>query len=169
MLKLAQNTSATRFAREVESWAASRWEGFQLAHLELDWSKRRTRSQGGMYFKGPGISIAMYRYLSRPRLLAYRVHEYPSFDKDPEIGGFFTDKASDAVKMAICHEMAHACQYYSYEIDGYRDTPHGKVFKSIYKEIRNRFLNPYLPCQETVKEVFCHQATNERELAFSQL
>ena len=168
MLKLAQNKIATCFAREIEAWAAPRWQGFQLSYLRLDWSNNRTRSKGGMYYKGPGISIAMAKY-SRRSVDAYRVYEYSSFDKDPEIGGFFTDNIVDAMRMVICHEMAHACQYYDYEIKGYKDVPHGQVFKDIYRDIRNVFLNPYLPNQELVKELFCKQAVDDRKLALSEI
>jgi hypothetical protein len=172
MLKLVWEIIARQYVHNIEEWTISRggvWKGFKLAKVELDWSPGRVTSRGGMYKSGPGINIAMNRYTSRIKLDAYRVYEYKSFDSDPEIGGFFTTDPQDGLKMIICHEMAHACQYYLYSVNKFRDAPHGDTFKRVYREIRQEFLNPYIKEQEHVKELFCKQATDSTKLAYSEL
>ena len=83
--------------------------------------------------------------------------------------GFFTDNKMDGLKMILCHEIAHASQFYLYKVNYFRDTPHGETFKTIYRKIRKQFLNSTLPDQEPLREEFCKQATDFTKLAMSEL
>ena len=53
--------------------------------------------------------------------------------------------------MTILHEIAHALQYYSYRINGFRCKPHGTVWKNFYRRLREEFLNPHLEDQVELK------------------
>ena len=51
--------------------------------------------------------------------------------------------------MIICHEMAHAAQYFHRRFHKMgRIKPHGDEFKMFYREIRNHWLNSLIPNQE---------------------
>ena len=173
MLKIVCEDKARQYIKDIEDWTISQggvWKGFKLTKVEFDWSPHRVTSRGGMYSSGPGINIAMQRYgSSYSSVKAYRVHEYKSFDKDPDIGGFFTDNKMDGLKMILCHEIAHASQFYLYKVNYFRHTPHGETFKTIYRKIRKQFLNSTLPDQEPLREEFCKQATDFTKLAMSEL
>jgi len=173
MLKLALENKTHEYIQSIQDWTSSKegvWSGFKLSKIRFDWSPNRVTSRGGMYASGPGISIAMHRYGSnRLALEAFRVYEYKSFDNDPDIGGFFTRDKMDGLKMIVCHEIAHACQFYLYKKNNFRDAPHGDTFKHLYKEIRQKFLNPFLPEQTSVRDIFCKQAVDTTKLAYSEL
>lgn len=128
------------------------YSDFSLVRCKLDWSTRRRSSRGGWY-NGPGINIAMHLYTRKLGL--YRQYEYPSFDSDPVIGGFYSTEASHALGMVICHEMAHAVQYYRDRVLNIKiDRPHGESFKNPYRELRINILNPCLPPQEKLKQEY---------------
>lgn len=129
--------------REINTWAGL--DKFKLAKLTTDWSLSRRSSRGGMYAAGPGINLAMAT-LVEPKNSVYRVYEYPSFDSDPEIGGFYTDKNTHRLAMLVCHEMAHAVQFYSAKyLNMPIDRPHGDTFKRPYRKLRVKLLNPEIP------------------------
>ena len=77
--------------------------------------------------------------------------EYASFDKDPEIGGFYSDSADLCTMAVVCHEIAHAAvswntRYCVYLKNGITKVkPHGPEWKQMYKILRRKFVNPYLP------------------------
>jgi len=123
------------FVEDVEHTIKQKYPAFKISITKFDWSPRRTRSKGGRYSKGYGISIAMKRYLNWGKD-THRVYEYASYDSDPVIGGFYTSNPLDSLKMVICHEMAHALQFYMFDC-GYRvEEPHGVLFKTLYKDLR---------------------------------
>ena len=126
---------------------------FELASIKLDWSLKRSCSRGGMYADGPGINIAM-AWLHKRQGSIYYVREYASFNKDEEIGGFYSQNQWHQLEMVILHEIAHALQYYSYKLNKFRCKPHGPTFKNFYRRLRNVFLNPYLPDQKQLKEKY---------------
>lgn len=124
---------------EIKTWKG--YENFNVT-VKIDWSPRRTHSRGGYYKAGPGISMGLYPLTLCPPSLPFRVHEYPSFDKDPVIGGIVTYDVSDRVGLITCHEMAHAAQYYAYiDLKKPRCAPHGPLFKSHYAKLRKIFNN----------------------------
>jgi len=141
---------STDFINEVEAWIQQEvYPKFKLSGgKRLDWSTKRTHSRGGMYADGPGISIGMYwctKSFAEGEI--HRVFEYASFDKDRFIGGIYTRDKYDKLRLTILHEIAHALQYYSYRINGFRCKPHGTVWKNFYLRLRNQFLNPFLDDQ----------------------
>ena len=134
---------------EICSWTG--YSDFKLAKLTLDWKESRRSSRGGWYKAGPGINLAMTKYVYSSDEL-YRVYEYPSFDSDPIIGGFYSDNPHLYLAMTVCHEMAHAAQFYAHNIlKKLIDKPHGDTFKTPYKALRIRLLNPILPNQLELK------------------
>lgn len=145
---------ANDFIRKVEKQCQEDiYAKFHLATTKLDWSSKRSCSRGGYYADGPGINIAMH-HLYEPHGKVYRVYEYKSFDADPEIGGFYSDSKWHKLEMVIVHEIAHALQYYSYKINNFRCKPHGITFKNFYRRLRNIHLNPYLPDQTKMQEIY---------------
>ena len=145
---------ANDFIRRVEKHCQEEiYVDFQLASVKLDWSLKRSCSRGGMYADGPGINIAM-AWLHKRQGSIYYVREYASFNKDEEIGGFYSKNQWHQLEMVILHEIAHALQYYSYKLNKFRCKPHGPTFKNFYRRLRNVFLNPYLPEQKELKEKY---------------
>ena len=113
-----------------------------------------------MYADGPGINIAMH-YLVKTQGDIYYSNEYKSFDKDPEIGGFYSRNKYHKLEMVILHEIAHALQYYSYRLNNYRCKPHGPAFKNFYRRLRNTHLNPFLENQRELSDKY---KQNKREI-----
>jgi len=146
------------------SWASQcedvirTWTGYQnflLSKRELDWSTRRRSSRGGVYKEGPGISIAM-SLACMPRTNPYRMYEYKSFDADPLIGGFYATEENLSLGLHVCHEMAHAAQFYShFNLGILSDRPHGNLFKDSYRKLRVAVLNRHIPVnQKQLKEQY---------------
>ena len=136
----------------ITSWADCK--DFSLHHCVLDWSPRRRSSRGGWYSSGPGINIAM-NIATKPKTNIYRMYEYPSFDSSPIIGGFYAEDPDLALGMTVCHEMAHAVQFYRLVVLGYqRGKPHGPDFKTPYANIRAAIFNKLLPNQVTAKKQY---------------
>lgn len=154
--QLFYNQVATKWANKCETFINS-WDGYNgffLNQLKLDWSPRRTSSRGGWY-DGPGISIGMVP-CTRFRIQGevFYQHEYASYEKDPIIGGFYSSDISHSVGLHVCHEMAHAVQFYADKILGIQvDRAHGESFKTPYRLIRSKLFNPTLEDQIKLKKI----------------
>ena len=136
-------TIAAECENVIRSWPD--YDNFVLSKLELDWSTRRRSSRGGVYAEGPGISIAM-SVACMIRTNPYRIYEYKSFDADPVIGGFYGSDPWLPLGLHVCHEMAHAAQYYAhFSLGKLSDRPHGMQFRSNYAKIRKAVLNKHVP------------------------
>lgn len=139
----------TKCESVIKTWADC--SSFELHHCRLDWATTRTAHKGGWYSSGPGINLAMW-LLSRDRGNIFRMYEYASFDADPVIGGFYANDSNLATGMIVCHEMAHAVQFYrKIALKATIDRPHGSSFRKPYSLLRKAVLNPLLPEQTTVK------------------
>jgi len=152
------NDLADEHINNIEKWLhthckISSAKKFALVECKLDWSKRRRCSRGGWRNGGPMISIAMSVAVpDENHDVPRRVYEYASFDNDPVIGGFFTTNLEHKLLHHITHEMAHAAQYnHKFFHSMPRLKPHGDEFKMFYKELREVFLNPFLPNQEATE------------------
>jgi hypothetical protein len=148
---------AKSWARQCEDVITS-WPGYQnfiLSKFELDWSPRRRCSRGGWYKEGAGISIAM-SVACMPRTSPYRMYEYKSFDADSLIGGFYATDENLSLGLHVCHEMAHAAQFYShFNLGIISDRPHGNLFKDTYRKLRVAVLNRHIPVnQKQLKEQY---------------
>lgn len=143
-----------------ESSAYSSMRKFQLTHIRLDWSTHRRFSRGGWYNRhgGAGVSMAMWHVCGRKAPNAkvpQKVYEYASYQDDSEIGNFYTDNTHDRLMMELCHEVAHAAQYTHKRVHNMIGIkPHGDVFKMFYREIRNQWLNTYLPDQNEMGRLY---------------
>ena len=155
------DNQAEDYIHQIEKWVqkSSIYESmrtFTLMHSRLDWSTRRRCSRGGWYnkHKGVGVSIAMWPLCGRkdPKdRVPMKVYEYKAYENDLEIGNFYTNDNHHNILMVVCHEMAHAAQYFHRKFHKMgRIKPHGDAFKMFYREIRNHWLNPHLPDQEEV-------------------
>jgi len=75
--------------------------------------------------------------------------EYISFDHDSEIGGIYTNDPELAIKKVIAHELAHCLVYWNHNqrygraVKKY-PTPHGVVWKSIYRDLRRLLINNHV-------------------------
>jgi hypothetical protein len=126
---------------EIRTW--DRYEKFKLGYFRRDWSISRRSSRGGWYRQGPGINIAMSRYCFD--FILDRVYEYPSFDADPVIGGFVPKHKDHYLACVVCHEMAHAAQFYAYNIlNAPKGAPHGPDFRQPYARLRKKLFNHLL-------------------------
>lgn len=152
MDKVSCNKQVIDYARYVESWVQETlFSDFKLATIKTDWNKKRKSHRGGYYASGPGINIAMHFLYSYKHPPVSRFYEYPSFDNDTVIGGFYYYYADFHMKVVVLHEIAHAVQFYYFKTHSYRGKPHGEEFKKYYALLREQFLNKLLPCQITAK------------------
>lgn len=135
----------------IQTWPHKGCSSFQIGETKFDFSKRRTTSKGGIArLDGiwiPFINIAMHNYTQPTNV--YRFYEYKSYDEDKVIGGFYSDNIEHRIIAVICHEMAHAIQYWrKYYCDLQNVKPHGEEFKTYYAALRQVFLNNNLPDQQ---------------------
>jgi hypothetical protein len=154
---------------EIRSWKG--FENFALAKVETSWDSRRRYSRGGWYAGagGPGISIAMKNYYEVSFNTINVSYEYASFHSHPVIGGFYYTKHNTFLRpaMVVCHEMAHAAQFYADRQLGKRiDRPHGDSFKIPYAKIRSSVFNYLIPKnQKELAEKYSEmlKITNEKQ------
>lgn len=138
--------------QEIKCW--SDCSSFELHHCRLDWATTRTAHKGGWYASGPGINLSMW-LLSRNRGTIFRMYEYASFDADSVIGGFYATDRNLATGMIVCHEMAHAVQFYRKKaLNMSVDKAHGKSFKQPYAQLRKAVFNHKLPNQVEMKKLY---------------
>lgn len=151
MDKVQVSNKSHVFAQDVAIWVSNNVESdFRLRLIKLDWTPSRRSSRGGIYAKGPGINIAMASAYPTPENYLYRFYEYPSYDNDKVIGGFLSKNSFEKTKAIICHEIAHAIQFFSYDKNKIRCKPHGPIFKKYYTILREEFINPFLSCQNSL-------------------
>ena len=144
--QILANQHALRTSLAMETWVKqSLFSDFTLVS-KFDWSPSRRASRGGIYKDGPGINIAMY-YIPRVPGEIYRFYEYPSFDANNIIGGFYSRRPYDKLEATIAHEVAHAVQFFAYKKLNTSCKPHGTMFKEYYAMLRKQFINFKLPVQ----------------------
>jgi hypothetical protein len=147
--KIKANNIAQRFTLALESYVKDNLYNDFTCSLTLDWSKTRRASRGGIYRNGPGINIAMNgaALINLDDNTIYRFYEYPSYDSNSIIGGFYGKDYTLKLKAIIAHEVAHAVQMFEYSKFNFRCKPHGAVFKKHYSTFRKLFVNSLLPNQ----------------------
>ena len=146
--QILANNHALSFSLIVEKWCKETYDSKFALSTKLDWSPRRRSSRGGLYSNGPGINIAMNASVPNTQgSVVYRFYEYPSYDSDKVIGGFYAIDPYIKLEAIITHEIAHALQFYHYVKSNTRCKPHGPVFKSFYSALRKQFINHKLPDQ----------------------
>lgn len=152
--QLQANKYAHSFCAELENWVKTTlFSNFTLT-VSLDWNPSRRSSRGGMYKSGPGINMAMYWAISDSGGYIYKFNEYPSFDADKHIGGFYATDPYLKLRAILAHEVAHAVQFHSYKVMSSRCKPHGPVFKSYYTMLRDRFVNDLIPEQAPLEKSY---------------
>lgn len=150
--QITANCHAQSFVLQVEQWVQKNvFPDFKVT-AKFDWNPSRRCSRGGIYKDGPGINMAMYWAVPNNEGATYKFSEYPSFDSDPHIGGFYSTRPEDKLEAIIVHEIAHAVQFFEYKKLNTRCKPHGPVFKKYYKMLRQHFVNPNLPNQVGLKK-----------------
>ncbi len=148
MKNVAAHNFAFIFAKHLEVWVQKTLFSTFTLDVKLDWSPGRVSSRGGMYKNGPGINIAMVpAFPATDGKTVYLFKEYPSYDADNEIGGFYALDPYLKLKTIIVHEVAHAVQMHSYRVTRVRCQPHGPVFKTYYRMLRQQFINKDIPAQ----------------------
>ena len=153
MEKTEVHKYAYDYSFSVEAWIKQEiYKDFVLATPKFDWSVDRVASRGGYYADGPSINIAMHCAYKDYAGTTYKFHEYPTFDADKEIGGFYSRDPMHKLQATIVHEMAHAVQFFAYRKNNVRCKPHGPMFKNFYRRLRNQFINPNLPDQVALTE-----------------
>jgi hypothetical protein len=161
--------TAVSFSREL---VKDKYPDFYKQDLviKLDWSKRRVTHRGGLYANGPGMNLAAdcfvtAKYCYAPGGYAFW-HEYPSFNRDPIIGGAYIDHWSQSIMLVVGHEMAHSVQRFEEHTKKLtRSLPHGDRFKSVYTTIRLG-MNKKLPDQLLAKREYQYllERAKKREL-----
>lgn len=144
---------------EIEHYIQEKYtNSFKLGKCLIDFSSKRRSSRGGLYtvksIKVPGINLALYNdYHLQGKISIFS--EYSSYNNDKIIGGFVTKNYLHRIGAITCHEMAHAIQRW---LEYYKSLPrsmhHGKEFKHYYADLRNKFVNPYLPSIEEQKRLY---------------
>jgi hypothetical protein len=157
--------SAARFSKDV---LKNKYPSFFEQHLDvkIDYSPRRRTHRGGIYANGPAINIAAYLFKDLHKSQVIRFYEYPSYDADPIIGGCFASP-ENFIYLTVGHEVAHACQFFEKRRQKLENvTPHGVLFKNIYKDIRLE-LNKLLVPQEWSTKEYSNLITFIRKKEFS--
>jgi hypothetical protein len=158
--QIKANGEAIRFTLLLEQFVRDNLYSDFKCNIKLDWAFSRRSSRGGIYKDGPGINIAMAHaalvYLNGNEI--YRFYEYPSFDADKYIGGFYSTDYTHKLHAIIAHEVAHAVQFFEYKKLNTRDKPHGVVFKKYYKILREEFVNKKLPTQQQLTDSYTKYA-----------
>jgi hypothetical protein len=124
--------------------------------------KRGMRPHGGTKANGsPFVQMEILRYKD----CEYTSHiEYAHIAADPEIGKMDRVHWTKSVAAMVCHEIAHAIEYwfesrtlkpqtsFAYYSPG-RISGHGSKWQSIYRILRNRFVNGFdiVPVSKPVK------------------
>lgn len=150
--QITANIYAQRFVLTLESWIKTNLFSDFTITAKFDWSPARRSSRGGIYKTGPGINMAMYWAVPDNQGEVYRFREYPSFDADPYIGGFYSTVPYHKLEAILAHEVAHAVQFFYYKKSNTRCTPHGPVFKQYYKMLRQQFVNQNIPNQYVLQQ-----------------
>jgi len=74
--------------------------------------------------------------------------EYGSFYKSRTIGGFYSDNYELHLNATLAHEVAHAvqayCSLHDYHKFGNNYKSHGTVWKEIYSQLREKYINPFV-------------------------
>ena len=73
--------------------------------------------------------------------------EYPSFDRDPTIGGIDTNDSWLHLLSTACHEVAHLIiMYREHTLNWYKTSPksHGPEWKQVYAALREALVNPFV-------------------------
>jgi hypothetical protein len=142
----------------IKTWNLRGASEFKLGRRTIDNSPKRRSSRGGLYkIKGiymPGINLAVNHFFKNNGPVHY-FSEYASFRKSTSIGSFYTEGLDLVFNALVCHEMAHAIQYWhTYYTKGDKTLPHGPEFKYYYQTLRDRFVNPFLPNQIMAKRYY---------------
>ncbi len=144
-----------QFAEETADWARERWalgQGFQVA-VKCDYSPRRSASRGGVYKGGAGSSISMGRLGEHINERYFK--EYDSFFG--AIGSLACPCWQDAVRVDVCHEVAHAVQWHHIITTKTRTrgshSGHGPFFCEIYWEMREALVNGRVGELQPVRDV----------------
>jgi hypothetical protein len=154
--QIIANQKAIGFTLQLEDYVKNNIYPDFTCTIKLDWSPRRSSSRGGIYSDGPGVNIAMNTaaLVNHNTDDVYRFYEYPSYDADKVIGGFYAKNYELKLKAIIAHEVSHAVQFFEYKKLNIRCKPHGDVFKKYYKLFRTTFVNNMLPEQSYLKTAY---------------
>lgn len=159
MLKESQivaNQHAIRFNLELQKFVQDNIYSDFTCTIKLDWDYKRRTSRGGIYKNGPGINIAMASAALVDHISdnVYRFYEYPSYDYDPVIGGFYAQDYILKLQAIVAHEVAHAVQFFEYSKLAVRCKPHGPIFKKYYSIFRKNFINHRIPKQAELQKLY---------------
>lgn len=151
--QIVANQEAVRFKLQLERYIQDNLYSDFTCEIKLDWDFKRRTSRGGIYKNGPGINIAMASaalIMHNPKYV-YRFYEYPSYDSNSIIGGFYAKDYLLKLQAIIAHEVAHAVQFFEYKKLNVSCKPHGPIFKKYYSMFRNEFINKNIPKQSVLK------------------
>jgi len=154
--QIQANAHALRFTLLLERFVQSNIYSDFTCFLKTDWSNARRSSRGGVYKNGPGINIAMSSaaLIYHNPVDVYRFYEYPSYDSNSIIGGFYAKDYLIKLEAIIAHEVAHAVQFFEYKKLNTRCKPHGPIFKKYYTLLRKEFINHKLADQNPLKQQY---------------
>lgn len=154
--QIIANQHAIRFSLQIQNYVRANMYSDFSCTCKLDWNYTRRTSRGGIYKTGPGINIAMHSaaLISHDSSLPYRFYEYPSYDNNSVIGGFYATDYLLKLQAIVAHEVAHAVQFFEYKKLNVRCKPHGSIFKKYYSLFRTTFINHNIPKQATLKELY---------------
>ena len=152
--QIIANQHAMRFSLLIQNYVQDNIYSDFTCTNKLDWDYKRRTSRGGIYKNGPGINIAMSSaaLINHDSSKVYRFYEYPSYDSDKVIGGFYATDYLLKLQAIVAHEVAHAVQFFEYKKLNIRCKPHGYVFKKYYSLFRTKFINNNIPKQAALAE-----------------
>jgi hypothetical protein len=155
-LQIKANHQALRFNLLLQKYVQDNIYADFTCNCKLDWDYKRRTSRGGIYKDGPGINIAMSSaaLIHHDSNQVYRFYEYPSYDNNSIIGGFYATDYLLKLQAIVAHEVAHAVQFFEYKKLNTRCKPHGSIFKKYYSVFRTQFINHNIPEQTRLKQTY---------------
>jgi hypothetical protein len=154
--QISANNHAMRFSLLLQKFVQDNVYHNFTCTTKLDWSYKRRSSRGGIYKDGPGINIAMSSaaLVHHSSADVYRFYEYPSYDDNNVIGGFYATDYVLKLQAVVAHEIAHAVQFFEYKQLNIGCKPHGPIFKKYYSLFRTTFINSRIPDQKPLKQLY---------------
>lgn len=142
--------------KEMQDYAKQKY-GIDDFNVEIGVKWNRSRSWGGTRNGGhPFMELAPAHFIPNELDLTTPVNfnEYPSFAFDKFIGSVQNVSWTTALKILVAHEISHAIQYsntnrvcdvlFGSFLDRKETHGHKRLWKNIYKDMRNQFVNPFI-------------------------
>lgn len=106
--------------------------------LTVTFTNCRHIHAGGYHLKHANITYGLKSTWLEGNINYFQ--EYKRHAKSLHIGSFVSESPTLIHKAVVCHEMAHAIQFWN----GSPGKPHGSRWRILYRALRDEWVNPYI-------------------------